>query len=105
MSLLDDIPVGSLVALDTVAWIYEVEAHATFGPIVRPFFSERLEMGENRAGSSLLTLGELLVQPLSLGRADIASWYRSRADLLVTNDQGIRRVKEIRVLVLSDYLP
>jgi hypothetical protein len=33
MSLLDDIPPGSLVALDTVIWIYELEANPIFGPI------------------------------------------------------------------------
>jgi len=72
VTLLDDIPEGSLVALDTMVWIYEFEAHPVFGPIVHPFFRDRLDAGKNRAGSSLLTLGELLVQPLASGRADIA---------------------------------
>jgi hypothetical protein len=30
MTLLDDIPQASLVALDTVVWIYEFEAHAVY---------------------------------------------------------------------------
>ncbi len=65
------------MALDTVAWIYEVEAHSVFGPIVRPFFRDRLDAGKNQAGSSILTLGELLVQPLAAGRPDIADRYRA----------------------------
>ncbi len=76
MNLLDDIPEGSLVALDTVIWIYAVEADPVFGPIVRPFFDDRLATGRNRAASSLLALGELLVQPLSLGRTDLMVRYR-----------------------------
>lgn len=77
MNLLDDIPEGCLVALDTVIWIYAVEANPVFGPIVRPFFEDRLATGRNRAASSLLALGELLVQPLIQNRADLASSYRS----------------------------
>lgn len=149
MSLLDDIPEGELVALDTAVWIYEVELHPSFGPVVNPFFRDRLAWGKNRAGSSFLTLAELLVQPLSLGRSDLANQYRSYftasanfsvweatrpvveetaalrakyrlrtidallvasafvngAGIFLCNDKGLRRVTEIKVLVLSDYLP
>lgn len=147
MNLLDAIPEGALVALDTVVWIYEVEANPCFGPLVRSVFRDRLDTGRNRAGSSLLTLGELLVQPLSVGRMDLVTQYRSffntgptfsvwdltrpvveeaaalraryrlkmmdalhvasaivnRADLFLSNDEGLRRVSEIRVLILADY--
>jgi predicted nucleic acid-binding protein len=149
VNLLDDIPEGALVALDTVIWIYAVEANPVFGPIVRPFFDDRLATGQNRAGSSLLALAELLVQPLSLGRADLAASYRSfftptssfavweitrdvietaadlrarhrlqmmdalhvasaivnRADLFLSNDDGLLRVTEVKVVVLTPYLP
>jgi predicted nucleic acid-binding protein len=77
VSLLDDIPEGELVALDTAVWIYEVEANPSFAPIVNPFFRDRLAWGRNLAGSSLLALGELLVQPLAVGRADLVNQYRS----------------------------
>ena len=147
MTLLDDIPEGSLVALDTMVWIYEFEAHADFGPIVHPFFRDRLDAGKNRTGSSLLTLGELLVQPLASGRADIADTYRrlfvsgpvfdvwavtrevveraaslraahrfkmldalhlasaieNKASIFLTNEEQLRRVTEIKVLVLGNY--
>ena len=76
MSLLDDIPEGVVVGLDTSVWIYEFEANPTYGPIVHPFFRDRLDVGKNRFGSSLLTLAEVLVQPIALGRTDLADRYR-----------------------------
>ncbi len=147
MNLLDDISEGALVALDTMIWIYEFEAHPVFGPVVQPFFRDRLATGLNQAGSSRLTLGELLVQPLAAGRADIADQYRglftprpnffvwqvtrdvvdcaaglrakyrtkmldalhlasaivNQAAIFLSNDEELRRVTELRVLVLADY--
>jgi len=76
MSLRDDIPRGSLVALDTVVWIYELEANPVFGPITDDLFQNGFGSGHCRAGCSLLALGELLVQPLSVGRLDIVDEYR-----------------------------
>ena len=149
MSLLDDIPEGVVVGLDTSVWIYEFEANPTYGPIVHPFFRDRLDVGKNRFGSSLLTLAEVLVQPIALGRTDLADRYRlafqprpgfeawdvtrdvieraaelrakhrlkladalhvaaaivNRADLFLANDDKLRRITEIRVLALDDYLP
>jgi predicted nucleic acid-binding protein len=77
MSLLVDIPEGALVALDSMIWIYEVESDPVFGPVVRPFFRDRLGGGRNRAGSSILALGELLVRPLTQGRADLVQKFRA----------------------------
>jgi predicted nucleic acid-binding protein len=149
VSLLADIPEGTLVGLDTAVWIYEVEGQASFGPVVNSFFRDRLALGLNRAGSSLLSLGELLVRPLALGRADLANQYRSYfttttnfvvweatrqvveeaaalrvkyrlkmmdallvasavvngATLFLCNDNGLRRVSEVKVLVVADYVP
>lgn len=149
MNLLDDIPENTLVGIDAVIWIYEFENNPVFAPLTGPFFRDRLNTGKNRAGASVLTLGELLVKPLMLGRADLVTAYRTafsprpgfdvweatrdvvekaaelrakyklkmldaphtasavmnRADLFLTNDDGLRRVTEIRVLVLKDYLP
>ena len=149
MILFDDIPDGALVALDAMIWIYEVESDPVFGPIVRPFFRDRLATGRNRASSSILALGELLVRPLRAGSTVLVQKFRAaltpspdffvwdvtrdvvekaaelrakynlkmmdalhvasavvnRADLFLTNDDGLRRVTEIRVLVLKDYLP
>ena len=74
MILIDAIPDGALVAMDTMGWIYEFEANPTFGPIVRPVFAA-IGSGRLRAGASMLVLGELLVRPLELGRVDLANAY------------------------------
>ena len=64
-----------------MVWIYEFEAHPVFGPVVHPFFHDRLDAGKNQAGSSLLKLGELLVQPFASGRVDIADSYRKTVQI------------------------
>ena len=77
MTLLDDIPEGALVGLDAAIWIYEFEANPKYGPIIHPFFRDRLDAGKNRFGASLVTLAEVLVQPIALGRKDLADRYRA----------------------------
>src|SRR5262249_16407811 len=143
------IPPGSLVALDTVAWIYEFGANPVFGPVTNVLFRDGFGAGRFSASCSLLVLGELLVQPLAQGRLDLADRYRHiivsgpdvtvwdvsrevleaaaslraryrvkmldaihvasaavhRADSFITNDEGLRRIQEVRVLILADYLP
>lgn len=149
MNILDAIPTGSLVALDTVVWIYEFEFHPVFGPVTRILFREGFGKAVCRAASSLLVLGEVLVEPLAKSRTDVANRYRliispgpdlmvwpisqdvietaallrakyrikmldaihvasaivHRADVFVTNDGGLRRISEVPILILSDYLP
>ena len=76
MTLLETIPEGMLVALDTMVWIYEFEAHPRFGPLTGAFFRDALGSGRNPAGTSILALGELLVRPLAEGRLDLVDQYR-----------------------------
>lgn len=149
MNILDAIPAGGLVALDTVVWIYEFEGNPLFGPVTRPLFEQGFGTGRCRAACSLLVLGEVLVKPLADSRLDIADRYRRilsttsdltvwpitreviemtaslraryrvrmldaihvssaivhGADCFVTNDEGLRRISEVLVLILADYLP
>jgi len=67
------------VHLDSVIVIYFIERHARYGPLVRPLF-EGVDRGEMVAITSYLTLLEVLVQPLRVGRLDLAQEYR---DVLV----------------------
>ena len=149
MNILDAIPTGSLVALDSAVWIYEFEFHPIFGPITRTLFRDGFGKAVCRPACSLLVLGEVLVQPLAKSRTDVADQYRliissgadltvwpigqdvieaaaslrakyrikmldaihvasavvHRADVFVTNDDGLRRISEVPILVLSDYVP
>jgi predicted nucleic acid-binding protein len=149
VTILDAISPGSLVAVDTVVWIYEFEFHPIFGPVTQILFRDGFGKAVCRAACSLLVLGEVLVKPLSQSRTDLADRYRlalspnpymtvwpigrdvmetaaslrakyrvklldaihlasaivHQADLFVTNDGGHRRVTEIPILILADYLP
>src|SRR5437773_10641117 len=76
MPLLDDLPAGSVVGLDTAPLIYFIEGHADYGPVVLPFFIDRLEQGLNEAITSVVSLGEVLVQPLAAARLDLVQRYK-----------------------------
>jgi predicted nucleic acid-binding protein len=62
------------VLIDTSIWIYHFEQHpqlaAAAGKVI-----ERLEEGKFRGVASELTLLELTVKPLQLGRQDVADDY------------------------------
>ena len=92
MNLLDDLPKGALIGLDTAPLVYFIEAHDRYGPVVRPLFEERIEPGLNEAVTSVVSLAEVLVQPLATARPDLVQRYR---DLLL---QGPH-------LVLPDLTP
>jgi hypothetical protein len=62
MTLLDAIPEGALVALDTMGWIYEFEANPTFGPIVlRP--RHQRDRPPGRVGVFRVAMGWRPVKP------------------------------------------
>ena len=148
MTLLDRIPSGTLVAVDTAPWIYAFEINPRYEPILRPLFDLRFATGLNRAGASALVVAEILTHPISLGRHDLVATYRhffqdagrvavwtvdnsvaeraatlrvkyrlklidalhvaaaieNTAAVFVRNDVELRRVTEIPVLVLDDFL-
>jgi predicted nucleic acid-binding protein len=68
--------IGARVLIDTSVWIYHFEAHADFAaPAAQAI--ERLEEGKFRGVASELTLLELIVRPLQLGRQDAADDYET----------------------------
>ena len=74
------IPAGAVVAIDTSAFIYYVEASPIYGDVLRPFFTA-LAQGEFRAVTSIITLMELVVQPLRVEAPHVADDY----ELLLLN--------------------
>jgi predicted nucleic acid-binding protein len=62
------------VLVDTAVWIYHFEHHARFGSAAGKVI-ESLEAGRFRGVASELTLLELTVRPLQLGRQDVADEY------------------------------
>jgi len=67
------------VLIDTCVWIYHLEEHPEFGPPAARLI-ENLEEGRFRAVASELTLLELTVRPLQLGRQDVADDYEILLD-------------------------
>src|SRR5687768_3451853 len=61
--LVEAIASGSLVAIDTMAFIYRVETSPGYASIVEPFFSA-LARGTFHAITSVITLMEITVGPL-----------------------------------------
>jgi predicted nucleic acid-binding protein len=146
MIKLDDALSGiRLLGLDTAPVIYFVEAHPHYDARVTAVF-QRISDGVLQASTSVITLSEVLVQPLLQGQAVLAQQYRDlllhsanfqmlpidaplaeqAADLraryrlrtpdalqiaaalatgcqaFLINDIALRRVTELRVLVLDD---
>ena len=67
---------GQVVGLDTAPLIYYVERNPTYVDTVRPFFAA-LTAGEFRAVTSILTLSEVLVEPMRRNDTRLAAHYRA----------------------------
>jgi predicted nucleic acid-binding protein len=139
---------GKFLAFDTSPLIYYIEQHPQYSPIADDLF-DAIHRGDARGMTSVLTLLEVLVQPLRSARLDLAHLYRriltgstgitlfpldadicelsarlrsiyhwirtpdaiqvatalrNGAELIVTNDERWRRLTEIQVVVLKDFL-
>ena len=75
------------VCIDTAPFSYLTERHPRYHPIIRPVFGS-LSAGSFAGVTSVITLLEVLVQPLRQGRADLAREYRS----ILTESSGLRLV-------------
>ena len=64
----------SVIGLDTAVFIYHLEENQTYLELTRELFSG-IEMGERMGVTSVITLMEINVKPLSLGRQDVAQKY------------------------------
>src|SRR5271168_554655 len=64
------------VLIDTSIWIYHFEQHPIFAALAAGVI-EQLEDGRFRGIASELTLLELIVRPLQLGRQDAADDYET----------------------------
>lgn len=73
---LDDALQGvSRLAFDTVPIIYFVEANLTYDKLVTNIFN-RVAAGELEGWTSVISLSEVLVQPIVSGREDLQNRYR-----------------------------
>jgi predicted nucleic acid-binding protein len=66
----------SIVGLDTTLFIYHFERHPDYSPLTEELLSE-IERGVRKGVTSTITLMEIIVKPLSLGRNDVARKYEA----------------------------
>lgn len=93
MGLIEDIGRGP-VGLDTVIFVYFIEEHAQFLPLVEPLFAA-IDIGTLEGVTSALTLLETPVVPYRVGNAPLANRYEA----LLTRSRGIRLVELDRPLL------
>jgi len=99
LGLLIDLGEGP-VGLDTAIFIYFVEEHPAFLPLVEPVF-EAIDSGKIKAVTSALTLLETIVVPLRSGDHALAKRYES----LLTGSRGLTFVQlELPVLRAAAHL-
>lgn len=84
MGLMADLGPGP-VAVDTAIFVYFIEEHPTFLPVVEPLFRE-VDRGHMELVTSALTLLEVLVVPYRTGDHLLAGRYES----LLTRSRGLR---------------
>lgn len=95
MGLMEDLGDGP-VALDTAVFIYFIEEHPQFLPVVEPVFVA-IDGGSLAGVTSGLTLLETLVVPYRAGDAPLAERYEA----LLTRSRGMRLVDLDRALLRS----
>lgn len=86
MGLIADLGQGA-VGIDTAIFIYFIEEHPAFLPLVLPLFEEA-DSGRRELITSAVTLLEVLVVPFRAGDVQLANRY----ELLLTKSRGIRMV-------------
>jgi predicted nucleic acid-binding protein len=86
LGLLSDVGNGP-VALDTSIFIYFIEEHPIYLPLVEPLF-EAIDAGELEAVTSSVTLLEVLVIPFRFANAALIERYET----LLTRSRGLRLV-------------
>jgi predicted nucleic acid-binding protein len=86
MGLMADLGTGP-VALDTAVFIYFIEGHPRFLPLLDPLFREA-DQGRRELVTSALTMLEVLVVPYRAGNQLLAARYEA----LLTRSRGVRLV-------------
>lgn len=86
MGLMADLD-GKVIGVDTAVFIYFIEEHPQFLPLIDPLFAEA-DAGQRELATSALTLLEVLVVPYRAGNQVLADRYEA----LLTKSRGIRVV-------------
>jgi len=76
------------VAVDTAVFIYLIEEHPAYLPVIEPLFVE-VAAGKREIVTSAVTLLEVLVVPFRTGEVALAGLYEA----LLTRSRGVRLVE------------
>jgi predicted nucleic acid-binding protein len=87
LALIDDVGAGP-VGLDTAIFIYFIEEHQRFLPVITPLFAAA-DAGKVELVASALTLLEVLVVPYRADNIELAERYEA----VLTRSRGIRMVE------------
>lgn len=88
MGLIADLGGGGSIAVDTAIFIYFIEEHPRFLPVILPLFQE-CDQGKRVLVTSVVTLLEVLVVPYRAGNRILAECYEG----LLTRSRGVRMVE------------
>lgn len=86
MALIEDVGAGP-VGLDTAIFIYFIEEHERFLPVIAPLFAAA-DAGKFELVASALTLLEVLVVPYRAGNVELAERYEA----VLTRSRGVRMI-------------
>ena len=86
MGLIDELG-GGPIGIDTAVFIYFIQEHRDYLPLIEPIF-RRADEGVTELVTSALTLLEVLVVPYRADDRTLADRY----DVLLTRSRGIRMV-------------
>lgn len=74
MILSDKLTKCNSIFIDTAPFIYHIEAHKKFGPLVKEVF-DSINSLKFKGITSVLTLTELLPKPVSIGNQELAGIF------------------------------
>ena len=86
MGLIDELGDGP-IGVDTAVFIYFIQEHRDYLPLIEPIF-RRTDEGARELVTSVLTLLEVLVVPYRTGDRSLADRYEA----LLTRSRGIRMI-------------
>ena len=99
MGVIEEVGRGP-VGLDTVVFIYFIEEHPQYLPLIEPLFAA-IDAGTVEGVTSSLIFLETLVVPYRVGNVPLGERYEA----LLTNDRELPPVPGLKILQLQDYLP
>ena len=104
MGFINDLGPGN-IGVDTVSFIYFIEEHPQFLPIILPLFREA-DDGKRNMVTSALTLMEVLVVPYRVKTPDalqLVAAISTRCSTFFTNDRRLPAIPGLRIIELTSY--